>query len=108
MMAIISPDHPPIGLGHLDDVQGPPSSKSTRRRSLKPTQSDEHRIVKLARRCNLVARFDAVVKAQGGDYITIFDASGRVEHQCAFVSLAAIWLAKRQRAAAQPRGLRRA
>ncbi len=71
-------------------------------RSGKPTQSAEHRIVQLAHRCNLVARFDADMKARGGDYITILNAAGGVEHQCAFVALAAVWLAKRQRETAVP------
>lgn len=66
---------------------------ATRRHETRPVNSSEHRIVQLARRCNLVAQFDPDVRAQGGLYISIVDGSGRLQYQCTYASLAMRWLA---------------
>ncbi len=78
--------------------------KTIKKRGQKASESAEHRLVQLARRCNLFVRFDADLKCSGGEYITLVDGAGNVAHQCGFVSLASIWIAKRLKAGADGKG----
>ena len=67
------------------------------RRALNGAAGDDRQLVRLSTRLGFCVRFDDVLRAANGEFISVHDNSGKLLFTCAFSVVACAWLQRMAR-----------